>query len=177
MRKIKLFIASSFDGYIARNNDDVDWLFTAMDYGYKKFYDSIDTIIIGRKTFDISIKLNNEINPYKDKKSFIFTRNPEYKINDNNNENVEIICNQNIIKFIKSLINYDGKNIWLVGGSEIISLLFNNKLVHDIIVSIHPIILGEGISLFKNIMVKDTKLKLIRSNVYDSGLIQTHYSL
>ena len=177
MRKIKLFIASSFDGYIARNNDSVDWLFADSDYGYKKFYDSIDTIIIGRKTFDISIKLNNGKNPYKDKKSYIFTRNHKYGISDTKIENVEITCNQNIIKFTKSLINSNGKDIWLVGGSEIISILLNNRLIHDIIVSIHPIILGKGIPLFKKTHINFIKLKLISSYVYESGLIQTHYSL
>lgn len=50
MRKVKLFIASSLDGFIARENGDIDWLFTDADYGYAKFYDSIDTILVGRKT-------------------------------------------------------------------------------------------------------------------------------
>ena len=54
MRKIKLCIASSLDSYIAGENGSIDWLFSDDDYGYAKFYDSIDTILVGRKTYDQS---------------------------------------------------------------------------------------------------------------------------
>ena len=67
MRKIKLFIASSLDGYIARQNGGVDWLFTDSDYGYLQFFNSIDTVLMGRKTFDKALELGEY--PYKDKKS------------------------------------------------------------------------------------------------------------
>ena len=72
MRKIKLYIASSLDSYIARESGDIDWLFTNEDYGYAKFYDSIDTILVGRKTYDQSLKFDEY--RYKGRKVYVFTR-------------------------------------------------------------------------------------------------------
>lgn len=66
MRKIKLYIASSLDSCIASDNGGIDWLFSDADYGYAKFYDSIDTILVGRKTYDQSLTFDEY--PYKGKK-------------------------------------------------------------------------------------------------------------
>jgi dihydrofolate reductase len=73
------------------------------------------------------------------------------------------------------LVHSSGKDIWLVGGSEIISILLKADLLHDIILSIHPKILGKGIPLFKN-SEKEMNLKMINCKAFDSGLIQLHYT-
>jgi dihydrofolate reductase len=52
VRKIKLFIASSLDGYIAREDGAIDWLYGDADYGYTQFYNSVDTVLMGRRTYD-----------------------------------------------------------------------------------------------------------------------------
>ncbi len=70
MRKIKLYIACSLDSYIASENGSIDWLFSDSDYGYARFYDSIDTILVGRKTYDQSLTFDEY--PYKGKKSVCF---------------------------------------------------------------------------------------------------------
>jgi dihydrofolate reductase len=75
MRKVKLYIASSLDSYIASNNGSIDWLFSDADYGYTKFYNSIDTILVGRKTYDQSLTF--EEYPYKGNKVYVFTRKAE----------------------------------------------------------------------------------------------------
>jgi dihydrofolate reductase len=171
MREIVLFIASSLDGYIARENGDISWLFSDEDYGYKKFYDSIDTVIMGRKTFEKALQL--EEHPFKEKKCFIFTRNSHITLHSSE-ENIEFI--DNVFEFVKDLVNSDGKNIWLVGGVDIISILINAKMVDEIILSIHPIILGNGIPLFKDIK-REVNLKLVNSTSYKSGLLQTCYKI
>jgi dihydrofolate reductase len=176
MRKIKLFIASSLDGYIAKEDEDISWLFSDDDYGYKKFYDSIDTVIMGRKTYEKALKV--EEYPFKEKNCYIFTKNTMFPTTDilqrTTGNNIKII--NNIIDFIKNLVNTEGKNIWLVGGSEIISILMNANMVDEIILSIHPLILGNGISLFTKIK-RQIKLKVLNSITYDSGLIQIHYKI
>lgn len=73
MRKIVLFIASSLDGYIAKNNGSVDWLPANCSSGYDEFYKSIDTVIMGQKTYDQILTFGAY--PYKDKKSYVLTRN------------------------------------------------------------------------------------------------------
>ncbi len=87
---------------------------------------------------------------------------------------MEIITN--VVEFVKELVTLDGKDIWIVDGSHIISILINANLVSEIILFIHPIILGNGTPLFKDIEQQVT-LKLLDSNTFESGLIQMHYAL
>jgi dihydrofolate reductase len=171
MRKVKLFIASSLDCYIAREDGGIDWLFTDDDYGYTKFYDSIDTIIVGRKSYDQSLTFDDY--PYKGKKVYVFTRK---KIRKNNNEQDVEYINTNIQDFVTSLTQSIGKDIWLIGGGEIVSVLLNAGLVDEIILSIHPIILGTGIPLLRDIQ-KEVNLKLENSLSFDSGLTQLYYKV
>jgi dihydrofolate reductase len=171
MRKVKLFIASSLDCYIAREDGGIDWLFTDDDYGYTKFYDSIDTIIVGRKSYDQSLTFDDY--PYKGKKVYVFTRK---KIRKNNNEQDVVYIDTNIQDFVTSLTQSIGKDIWLIGGSEIVSVLLNVGLVDEIILSIHPIILGTGIPLLRDIQ-KEVNLKLENSLSFDSGLTQLYYKV
>jgi dihydrofolate reductase len=171
MRKVKLFIASSLDCYIAREDGGIDWLYTDADYGYTKFYDSIDTIIVGRKSYDQSLTLDEY--PYKGKKVYVFTRKKVRK--KNNEQDVEYI-DTNIQGFITSLTQSIGKDIWLLGGGEIASVLLNAGLVDEIILSIHPIILGTGIPLFRDIQ-KEVNLKLENSLSFESGLTQLCYKV
>lgn len=167
MRKVILFIASSLDCFIARKNGDVSWLFMDSDYGYKKFYNSIDTVLMGRKTYETAKKFEKV--PYKEKKCFVFSR-----MQMKNNGNVDFV--KNPVQFTKSILKQKGKNIWLGGGAEIISLFLNNKLIDEIVISMHPIILGNGIHLFKCIK-KDVKLNLISKKIYKNGLVQLKYKV
>jgi dihydrofolate reductase len=160
MRKIILFIASSLDGYIARRDHSIDWLFTSGDYGYKKFYDSIDTVIVGRKTYDVVRGFEKE--PFKGKKIFVFSRsNPNFS--------------KDPVKTVRRLKKEKGRNIWLVGGGKMISVLMNAGLVDEIINSVHPIVLGSGIPLFPG--VKETNMKLKKTTAFPSGLLQLHYAV
>jgi dihydrofolate reductase len=171
MRKVKLFIASSLDCYIAREDGGIDWLFTDDDYGYTKFYDSVDTIIVGRKSYDQSLAF--EEYPYKGKSVYVFTRK---KVRKNSNEQGVEYIDTNIQDFVTSLTQSIGKDIWLIGGGEIVSVLLNAGLVDEIILSIHPIILGTGIPLLRDIQ-KEVNLKLENSLSFDSGLTQLYYKV
>jgi dihydrofolate reductase len=83
---------------------------------------------------------------------------------------------RNVVGTVRDLIRSPGKDIWLVGGSEILSILLNADLINEIILSIHPIILGSGISLFKKIQ-KLSCLRFVNSKSFESGLVQLHYEL
>ena len=108
MRKIKLFIASSLDGYIAKENGSVSWLPENADSGYGPFYSSIDTVLMGKKTYEQILTFGKY--PYKDKTSYVFTRNTNQKKKD---ENVEFTSD--IEKFTEELISSSGKR-HLVSG-------------------------------------------------------------
>ena len=167
MRKIILFIASSLDGYVARENGDIDWLPESGSSGYDDFYKSIDTVIMGKTTYDQVLTFGTY--PYKDKKSYVFTRNNDFS----KDENTEFV--HDVDKLVKDIISNPGTNIWLVGGAEIISTFMNHGFVDEIILSIIPTVLGKGIPLFKNI-TKETKLELIKTTDYET-LFELHYKV
>lgn len=170
MRKIKLFIASSLDGYIARKDGSIDWLYTDGDYGFAQFYDSVDTIVMGRKTYEKALELVAEY-PHRDKKNYVFTQTASEE-RRGKDDNVQFISD--IIGFVKEIIQSPGKDIWLVGGADIISIFLKAEMLNEIIISIHPLLLGEGIPLFKNLQ-RQLNLNLVQSIPYENGLMQLHY--
>lgn len=167
MRKLKLFIACSIDGFIARENGDVEWLFTDADYGYDKFYKTIDTTLMGKNTYKKILTFGEF--PYKDKINYVFAHQAQPK-----RDNVEFI-QKDATYFVKNLKNKPtGSDIWLIGGGQIISLLHNHALIDEYILAIHPIILGEGITLF-DFIHQEQALKLKEHQIYESGLVQLTY--
>lgn len=169
MRKVILFIASSLDGYIARQSGDIDWLFTDQDYGYSEFFASVDTLLMGRKTYEQVLTFGEY--PYKGVKSYVFTKNPLFPADSN----AEVI-REDIKEFVEQLRQVDGKNIWLVGGSQLTHALMSQNLVDELILSIHPTILGKGILLFENGTTPQS-LNLTKCQTYDSGLVQLSYDV
>ncbi len=167
MRKIILFIASSLDGYIAKNDGNVDWLPVHGSSGYDNFYKSIDTVIMGKTTYDQVLTFGAY--PYKDKKSYVFTRNNDHK----KDENIQFV--NDVEKLIRNILSNPGMNIWLVGGSKMISNFMNLGFVDELILSIIPTVLGNGIPLFMDIQ-KETKFELIKTTDYDA-LIELHYKV
>lgn len=170
MRKIILYIADSLDGYIAGKDDNIDWLFTDQDYGYKEFYASIDTALMGRKSYEQIIKMEGG-NFIPDKDVYIFSKTIDKPVYDN----YEVI-KTDMIDFTRSLLRKPGEDIWLVGGGEIIKVFLENNLIDEIIVSIHPTLIGSGIPLFPagNYFVN---LEVIDCIKFNSGLVQLKYSV
>lgn len=167
MRTIILYIASSLDGYVARENGDIDWLPQSDTSGYDEFYKTIDVVIMGKTTYDQVLTFGEY--PYKDKKSYVFTRNNSTA----RDENVEFVSNTD--EFVKDILSKLEGNIWLIGGGQIISSFVNNGIVDQIILSIVPIVIGKGIPLFQNIQ-KEMKLELVKTSNYDK-FVELHYKV
>ena len=143
MRKIILYIACSLDGYIARSDGSVDWLFTDQDYGYTAFLASVDTVVMGRKTYDQVLTFG--LYPYSGKTSYVVSR----LLAGTRDEHV-VFVGSDIAGIVRRLREGDGGNIWLVGGSELIDLFVRERLIDKFVVSIHPVVLGSGIPLFRH---------------------------
>lgn len=160
-RKVVLFIATSLDGYIATKDDSLDWLFKVEgegDNGYSEFYETVDTILMGRKTYDwIKNHLTGEF-PYQNKECYVFSRSE----NENNND-IKFV-NEDIVNFTNKLKNEEGKSIWIVGGGELLHSFIENKLIDEFIITVAPTLIGNGIPLFKEGDYQlNLKLKAIRS--------------
>lgn len=172
MRKIVLYIASSLDGKIAGENDNLDWLPHIEDgdddYGYSEMYDSVDTLIMGYRTYEICRALGDW--PYAGKKVYVFTRDGNKPCIDE----VELIT-EDPVTFTRNLQQAPGKNIWLVGGGEINRQMHDAELIDEYIITIVPHILGKGIDMLPAI-IRQQKLILTKHKTYDNGLAMMYYT-
>ena len=170
-RKVVLYISMSLDGYIASKDDNLEFLSiveqVGEDYGYNDFVKSVDTVIIGRKTYDKVISMGYDY-PHTDKDVYIITRTEKPAIGTFK------FYTGNLTKLIKNLKNQQGKNIYCDGGAEIVNELIKNNLIDEYVISLIPILLGDGIKLFKEGQAEQ-KLKLISVKKFDKGLIQVYY--
>ena len=170
-RKVVLFIAMSLDGYIAREDGDLEWLSVVEDqtedYGYSNFINTVDTVIMGRKTYEKVLSFGIDF-PHKNKTCFVISKTHQGK-----DENVTFM-NGNLFDFIFSLKKMPGKNIYLDGGSELVFEFLKHHLIDEMIISVIPVLLGGGIPLFKKGNVPYS-LKLIKSTSFKSGLVQLYY--
>jgi len=170
MRKVILYVASSLDNYIARPDGNIDWLLMEQDYGFNDFYKEVDCILMGRKTWDKVQSFEGDF-PYKGKECFVFSSNKE----QGKNENVKFI-NSDIKAFISWLKTQPGDDVWLVGGGELAGYLFSENLIDEVIIALHPIILGEGIPLFTGFK-NQHELVLYDSKVYSNSLVHLFYGV
>lgn len=173
MRKLKLYIATSLDGKIAGPKGEVDWLEQLpnpehTDYGYQDFLSSTDTTIMGHETYREVLKLSH-IFPYQEKINYVFTRNQSLRQDDN----VHFIS-EDPTGFVQKLKREAGKDIWLIGGGHINTLLQRKQLVDEYLVFVMPIILGEGIPLFADHPGRQV-LVLTSAETYSSGVVCLRY--
>ncbi|HPE55010.1 MAG TPA: dihydrofolate reductase family protein [Bacteroidales bacterium] len=175
MRKIILYIAQSLDGFIAKENGDVSWLEEVpnpekTDYGYSDFLTSIDTVIMGRATFEQVCSFDMPY-PYQSKKNFVFTKNPELPANEN-----AAFISENHAGFVRKLKLQQGNDIWLVGGAKTNTFFLQHNLIDQIRLFVMPVLLGRGIPLFyKNTFKRDLQIEYYQ--VHSSGVSELWYKL
>lgn len=176
MRKIKLYINVSLDGFISRKKDNVKLCESfikqsAIDREFPLFYDSIDVLLIGGNTYrDI---LFTEFKwPFRYKVSYIVTKQ---SIKRNANEDIRFISENTINKIIE-LKNRKGKDIWLVGGGKLVSSLLSYNLIDEMTLLYIPVLLSDGIPLFSENYV-ESQWKLSECHFYENGVIKSTYKL
>lgn len=169
--KLIYYVAQSLDGYIADKNNGVAWLdkydSAGEDYGYESFYVEVDSIIMGRKTFDQVLGFGDW--PYPSKSSWIVTHKPILKTLP------EVFGTDDPPEMIMEIIRKKGFNTtWLVGGGEVANLFLERGLITNYIISLMPELLGDGVSLLGNAQMR-SDMKLKSSQIFQNGVIQLHY--
>ncbi|MCB5954690.1 dihydrofolate reductase family protein [Enterococcus sp. CWB-B31] len=174
MRKVILYIATSLDGYIAETDGSIDFLTVETDApeednSYEELLERIDTVVLGRTTYDQVVnELSPEQYPYEDKTSYIITHHEKP-------ENADLIFTaEQPDKLVERLKKEEGKDIWIVGGGQVITPLINCNLIDEYIVTTIPVILGQGIPLFQSIK-QSVVLKSVDSYC-KNGMITSTYS-
>jgi dihydrofolate reductase len=163
----------SLDGYIAQPNDDLSFLKLVEeegeDYGYKKFTETIDTVILGRRTYDWVLReigASHYDNGERD--VYVMTRTQRPSMGRT------VFYTGSPKELVQELKSREGKNIYCDGGAEIINELLKSDLIDEFIISIIPVLVGNGIRLFKDGRPEQL-LELVSVKTYDPGLTQVHY--
>lgn len=175
MKKVVLYIACSLDGYIAEQNDDLNWL-TAFpnpentDYGYTEFLSTIGSTIMGRKTYEIVLNIDPDWTFYKEINSYIVSSDRNLKILSPDT----FLADEDIISFVNNLKKSQTKNIWLIGGGVLIREFLNLDLIDEMTITFIPKILGKGIRLFPEIS-KQSEWLLTNSQSFNNGIVNLSY--
>ena len=181
-RRIIVYIATSADGYIARPDGSVDWLnrprtgrgvdSSTGDYGMGAFFKSIDTILWGRKTYDLALKMGSGSGGFGPKvMNYVFTHRPP----ESSTKNVEFVSAP-IRDFARRLRAKPGKDIWMMGGAGIIASFLDEGQIDEFIIHVIPTFIGEGIPLVQP-RHRTVPLKLRSVRRFSDGVVRLHYAV
>lgn len=177
MKKVVLDLAVSLDGFIEGPNGEIDWCILDDDMDLEGFIASVDTIFYGRVSYDSWGNFQPDANAslteqriwegVHSKKKFVFSTE------DREDKNATFLCHD-IINKVSDIKKEGGKDIWLYGGASLIKTFINLGLIDQYRISVHPIALGGGKPLFENLENR-VKLKLVKTKVFHSGVVQLIY--
>lgn len=169
MRLVTFGLANSLDNFIARPDGAGDWLVWDEEVAAisKAFWKTIDTVVMGRKTYEVAAKSGS--GAYPGVKNYVFSRTLHQSVN----QKVEIIS-QDAADFVRKLKREPGKGICVMGGGELANSLFRAKLIDQVGLNIQPVLLGSGVPLFYE-MKQQLDLELLESKRLKSGSLYVFY--
>ena len=170
MRKVVLGLGISLDGYIARPDGAVDFLFMPKDYSMGPFFATIDTAIMGRKTYDAALKMGGGGFGDSKMKSYVLSHSQPP-----GERGGVIFVNESPKSFVEKLRKLRGKNIWLMGGGELARDFLKEDLVDELYIGVVPVLIGEGIPLFPS-GFPQREFTLLENKTFSKGLIALKYA-
>lgn len=188
MRELKYYIACTVDRFIAREDGSFDFFLTEGEHmtdlvttfpetipahfrdklGINIENQYFDVVLMGRRTYEVGQK-EGITNPYPQMKQYLFSRS----LKESPDQNIDLVS-ENTVELVQELKRQTGKDIWLCGGGDLATRLFSE--IDEIILKVHPIILGSGIPLFSGV-VNHTSLELTKSKIYNNGVMLLHYQV
>ncbi|MBC1436280.1 dihydrofolate reductase [Listeria rocourtiae] len=170
MRKVVFYGAVSLDGYLSDQNNNLTWLFeteTGGETTYEKFIKNIDTVIMGRVTYEEVLKLQQSEPLYPNQEVIVFTRDTNKNFKD-----VQTV-HENPVSFINKLKERDGKPIWVVGGGNLLKPLLEANMIDEWWIQITPVLLGTGKRLFEEGNYLE-RLELVETTTFGQ-FVELHY--
>src|SRR2546421_5860858 len=171
-RKVIVHIATSADGFIARSDGDLEWLpprpAPAGFYGMNAFMRSIDTKLLGRKTYEVSLRLGAKFD--SGSRTIVFSRRAPPA---DAPPGVEFV-NGAIGPFVSRLREHPGKDVWLMGGGELIASFLDEQVIDEFVISVAPVFIGDGIPLIAR-RHRHVPLDLHSVERFEDGLVQLRY--
>lgn len=175
MRKVILQLAVSLDGFIEGPQGEYDWCFTDQDYGMTDFFQRIDSVFYGRKSYELALSMGESM---EELDAFGMPKLKEYVFSNTLQDvkpGVTLIAGD-IDAEVRRIKNAPGKDIWLFGGASLTASLLDLGLVDELRLAVHPLLLGGGKPLFSQLRDR-IRLQLIDANTYSSGLVALNYTL
>jgi len=174
MRKVIFGGANSLDNFIARKDDAVDWLLFSKDVQkiMKDMWENIDTVVMGRKTYEVAQRMGGGGGGYPGVKTYVFSRT----IKKPNSKKLFFI-NEDAAAYVQRLKeDEEGKDICVMGGGVLAKSLFEADVIDEIGFNIHPVLLGSGIPLFYE-MSRQIDLELKECKQLLSGCVLLTYKI
>ncbi len=171
MRKVTFGVANSLDNYIARKDGAIDWILGGEEAAsmMTEFWKTLDTVVIGRKTYEPVLKSGTPFPTYPGVKNYVLS----HTLKESPDKNVQII-GEDAAEFVRKLKAEEGKDIFVMGGGLLAKPLFEANLIDEITVNIHPVLLGSGIPLFHE-MSHQIDLELIECKPFKNGCVSVTY--
>ncbi len=169
MRNVVLGVGISLDGYIARPDGAVDFLFMPKDYSMAPFFATVDTAIMGRKTLEAGLKMSGGSMPRYNMPMYVFSKSSPPGARDG-----VVFVNESPVRFVTRLRKRRSKDIWLMGGGELARVFLTADLVDRLYLGVVPVLLGEGIPLFPS-GFPQRNFALLENKSYSKGLIALTY--
>ena len=171
-RNVIVHIATSADGYIARPDGDLEWLTSRPApkgfYGMSAFMRTIDTKLLGRKTYEVSLRMGAKFDSKS--RTIVFSRHPPPA---DPPSGVEFV-NGAIGAFVRRLREQPGKDIWLMGGGELIASFLDEHAIDAFVISIVPVFIGDGVPLIAR-RHRHVRMDLHSVERFEDGLVQLRY--
>jgi dihydrofolate reductase len=173
-RNVIVHIGTSADGYIARPDGDLEWLTSRPAprgfYGMNDFMRSIDTKLLGRKTYEASLRLGAKFDSKS--RTIVFSRHAP-PADAPPPPGVEFVSGA-IGPFVSRLREQPGKDIWLMGGGDLIASFLDEHAIDEFVISVAPVFIGDGIPLIAR-RHRHVPLELRSVERFDDGLVQLRY--
>jgi dihydrofolate reductase len=174
MRSLLLCLTTSLDGFIADSEEGIDWILPPPDdlpQDYLDLMDSVDTLVMGRSTYELSLAIPGGLEIFRDKQVYVFTSRTDFE-----QQVGEIFVSEKAETFITRLKEEEGGTIWLFGGGMLATALSDAGLIDEYLIVLQPILLGEGIPLWRGAKHRHS-LELVQSRIWPGGMVELRYQL
>ena len=170
MRRVRYAVGMSLDGFIADLQDGVDWMTSDPAYDSRPFFAAIDTMLVGRRSYEVMVA--HGVRSYPGLHTVVFSRT----MTPADHPDVTVLDDAAGLEYVRAMRDGSGKDVWLSGGGELATSLWDAGLVDTIELGISPVVIGRGRPFLPG-PASAQPLRLTHQQAFPSGLLVVHYDV